>query len=117
MSSYARTYTEDQDLRLFSNANNTADADYNLSLNFHSGNRSLYWKDSEIDRLIDQARGEPDRAKREALYHEITARLVDDAPAVFLYDQTDVYGVSKRVKGWTPRPDEIIDLAGVTVTG
>jgi peptide/nickel transport system substrate-binding protein len=106
----------DMDMGLWSNANNTADADYNLTLNVHSKQRGIYWNDPAIDAAIDQARTTTDPEQRRAQYQDLLSRFVDAAPWLFLYDQVDMYGVSKRVQSWKPRPDEWIYLYQAAVT-
>ncbi len=103
-------YNRDVDLMLWSNANNNADASYNLELNFFSKGRGTYWSDPKVDQLIEDAASELDEGRRERAYQEIL-RLITDVhvPVIFLYDQKDLYGVSRRLD-WEPRPDERINL-------
>ena len=51
-----RKYREELDLHLWSNANNTADADYNYSTNFYTKNTGLYWGTPEMDDMVVKAR-------------------------------------------------------------
>ena len=99
----------------WSNANNTADADYNLSLNVSSKGRGLYWKDASVDQAIEDARQEVDVAKREQMYHDLLDKIVKAAPWIFLYNQFDIYGVSQQLQNWKPRSDEMIYLYGATL--
>ena len=103
-------YNRDVDLMLWSNANNNADASYNLELNFYSKGRGTYWSDPKVDELIESAATEVDETRRERTYQEIL-RLITEVhvPVVFLYDQKDLYGVSRRLE-WEPRADERINL-------
>jgi len=103
-------YNRDVDLMLWSNANNNADASYNLELNFYSQGRGTYWSDPKVDELISAAAREVDEAKRERTYQEIL-RLITETyvPVIFLYDQKDLYGASRRLV-WEPRSDERINL-------
>jgi peptide/nickel transport system substrate-binding protein len=57
--------------------------------------------------MIIAARTEMNSEKRAALYREANRILHEQAGWLFLYNQADVYGVSKNVK-WAPRPDEVI---------
>ncbi|MFC1492066.1 ABC transporter substrate-binding protein [Nitrospinota bacterium] len=105
---YYMKYNEDVDINFFSNANNSADANYNLTLNFYSKGRGIYWNHPEVDRLIEQAAAESDRAKRKRLYLKAQEIIVDrEAAHVFLYYPQDLYGVSRRVK-FKARPDESV---------
>ncbi|MCC7368215.1 MAG: hypothetical protein IT306_07330 [Chloroflexi bacterium] len=112
-----RKYKEEMDLHLWSNANNTADADYNYSTNFYTKNSGLYWGTEEFDKRVVAARGilEPD--PRDKAYQEIAKTLIDEAVAVPMYDQMDSYGVSKRLKGFQARADELMYLYGASIEG
>jgi len=112
-----RKYKEEMDLHLWSNANNTADADYNYSTNFFTKNSGLYWGTEEFDKRVVAARGVLDPEARDKQYQEIAKYLIDEAVAVPLYDQMDSYGVSKRLKGFTARADELMYLYGASVQG
>jgi ABC-type transport system substrate-binding protein len=48
-----------------------------------------------------------DEAKRLDLYRRINKLWIDDAAAVPLYQQLDLYGASKRIN-WKARCDELI---------
>ncbi|MFN8522837.1 MAG: ABC transporter substrate-binding protein [Chloroflexota bacterium] len=107
---WVRKYREELDLHLWSNANNTADADYNYNLNFHSGGNGHYWSTPEMDGMINKARGNLNLDARQAAYQEIGKKLMEIAPVVPLYDQVDSYGVSKKLKGFAARSDELMYL-------
>lgn len=107
---YATQLNPELHMGLFSNANNTGDADYNLSLNLHSEGRAIYWSDPEVDAAIDEARSILETDEREQAYHELMQKIVEAAPWLFLYTLEDVYGVSSKLQGWTPRADEMIYL-------
>jgi peptide/nickel transport system substrate-binding protein len=112
-----RKYREELDLHLWSNANNTADADYNYSTNFYSKNTGLYWSTPEMDAAILKAKTTLDTTSREAQYQEIGKKLLDEAVAVPMYDQMDSYGTSKKLKGFQARADELMYLYGPSVEG
>ncbi len=112
-----RKYREELDLHLWSNANNTADADYNYSTNFYSKNTGLYWSTPEMDAAIVKAKTTLDTTSREAQYQEIGKKLIDEAVAVPMYDQMDSYGTSKKLKGFQARADELMYLYGPSVEG
>jgi len=63
-----------------------------------------------VDRLLDAADTEMDRAKRADLYHEAEKIVAAEAPWIFLWVPQDIYGVSKRLRGWQPGPDSRINL-------
>lgn len=73
------------------------------------GNSAGY-SNPEVDRLVDAAAVETDPAKRAGLYQEAEVIVNRDLPYVYLWVPQDIYGVSKRVKGWKPSPDSRINL-------
>ncbi len=117
LENYSRKLNPDLGLGYYSNANNTADADYLLSAGMSSKGRAPYWSSPDVDALIDQGKQTIDQNKRKEIYHDAVKKILDAAPWLFLYSQVDNYGVSNRLKGWKPRPDEMIYLYGLSVTG
>jgi len=78
--------------------------------------RQLAWRnkwDNPVKRMVQQAVGELDRAKREALYKEIQKVVLDEGPfAVFAYPLRQV-AMRANVKGYDPSPlYETYDLWG-----
>lgn len=73
------------------------------------GNTAGY-ANAEVDRLITAAGSEPDTEKRAALWREAQAIISREAPWVFLWVQQDLYGVSARLRDWTPEPSAMIQL-------
>jgi peptide/nickel transport system substrate-binding protein len=73
------------------------------------GNTSGY-SNAKVDDLLTQAETESDPEKRKARYLEAQAIVNDEAPWIFLWVPQDLYGVSKKLKGWTPSPDSKINL-------
>jgi len=57
--------------------------------------------------MVDQAQSMMDEKQRLALYQKINKLWIDDAAAVPLYQQMDLYGASKRLN-WKARSDEAI---------
>lgn len=64
-----------------------------------AGYNWCYYSNPELDSLLAQASAEPDEAKRLELYGQAQAILVDDAPALYVYEKpyrlpmrTDVQG-------------------------
>lgn len=89
------------------------DAHYQYSINL-TGERYSYYTNPEYDALVMAAAAETDRATREAMYHEAAAIARDDPPFIFLFTPDDLYGVSDRLQGWVPRPDQAIVLHGTS---
>ncbi len=76
-----------------------------------SGSNRTGYKSPEVEALFAKLIPEKDDAKRLALCHQIEELAVDDAPLIFIWLQTDFYGVSQRLD-WSPRPDTRIMMFG-----
>jgi len=74
---------------------------------FRSGSILSNYHNAEFDRMADEAQTIMDETKRREQYHRINKLWIEDAAAVPLYQQLDLYGVNKRV-GWKARSDERI---------
>ena len=76
---------------------------------FHSnnwgagGNRSFY-KNRDVDLLIEKAQQEPDETTRIRLFHEAEKTIIQEAPFVFFWHQTDYYLVQPWVNNFIPYP-------------
>ncbi len=64
-------------------------------------------EDPEIDRLLEEARSTTDQGVRLELYHEAVPLIHEAAPAIFLYKQPVLFGMSRRLD-WEPRSDEFL---------
>ena len=71
------------------------------------------FSNAEADRLLDEARAEPDEAKRRALYTQFLAIMADERPIVYLYYLPYTFGTQKKVNGFVPYPDGLIRLKDV----
>src|SRR5712692_5089337 len=65
------------------------------------------WHNEEFNRMADEAQAIMDEKKRLEQYHRINKLWVEEMPAVPLYQQIDLYGVSKRLN-WKARSDEVL---------
>jgi len=65
-----------------------------------------YWENKEFDALIDEAAEVSgiDRARAEDLYIHAQELLIDEAPALFLYDKQYVRILNKSFKGYEDNP-------------
>lgn len=70
--------------------------------------------DEVTERLLVAARGETDRARRKALYDEAIGRVVAAKPWIMLYHPTWLYAATADLQGFSPHPDGLIRLAGVS---
>jgi peptide/nickel transport system substrate-binding protein len=59
-----------------------------------------YYDNPEFDKLLNAAYSEPDDAKRLALYAQCQHLLVDDAPALFVYEKNYRLPMQSSVKGF-----------------
>lgn len=62
--------------------------------------KPAYYCNEEMMPLIDAADSEFDVDKRRALLHELAAKLREDAPAIFIFEQKELNAYSKRVRGF-----------------
>ncbi|MUV36799.1 Periplasmic oligopeptide-binding protein [Lentibacillus sp. JNUCC-1] len=98
----------------------TLDADYGLYPMFHSenagdsGNRSFF-KNDEVDSLLEQARKSTDEAERQKLYAEAQQIIVDEATIVPLYHSVLLAGLQDSVDGFFQFPSSFPFLRDVTV--
>lgn len=97
----------------------TLDGDYALYNLFHSAqwpdnkgfNRSFF-KNTEVDKLLDEARTTLDPAKRKAAYEKAQKIIWDEAPWIFLHTQAEVQAIRKGVTGFVVHPTERMIWAG-----
>ncbi len=73
------------------------------------GNSAGY-ANPQLDAILDAAAVELDVEKRAAMYREAELMINADLPYVYLWVPQDIYGVSKRLKGWKPSADSRINL-------
>jgi len=85
----------------------TIDAETIYGPLFRTGSNLGNYHNPEFDKLFDEAQTTMDEKKRLALYHQISKMWVEDAAAVPLYQQLDLYGANQRLN-WKARSDERI---------
>ncbi|AKF06475.1 ABC transporter substrate-binding protein [Sandaracinus amylolyticus] len=68
-----------------------------------SSNRAFY-RNPELDRVLDDARVERDPERRIALYREASRILVDDSPWAWLFSNTKYEAWQPYVRGFRPNP-------------
>jgi peptide/nickel transport system substrate-binding protein len=85
----------------------TYDAEYVYFPLFRSGQIQSNYYNPDFDGLLDEAQRTMDAGRRRDLYLRINKLLVDDAAAMPLYQQVDLYGATKRIV-WKARGDERI---------
>lgn len=82
------------------------DADGILWDMLHSTSIFSYYKNTEFDALIDEARSVMDSDLRMDLYSQAQRIIRDEAPMIFMWGLHTVWGVNNDVD-WSPAPDEI----------
>ena len=70
-----------------------------------------------LDALLDAAASELDETQRAGLYRQAEAIASRDLPYVYLWVPQDVYGVSKRLRGFAAAPDGRLNLQDVCLDG
>ena len=75
------------------------------------------YNNAEVNQILSQARTETDPQKRTALYRRAQAIVVQDAPVIPLYFDTEYDLVKPSVTGLTITPIGIVSFAGVRVQG
>ncbi|WP_448040585.1 ABC transporter substrate-binding protein [Bradyrhizobium liaoningense] len=70
--------------------------------------------DPQMDALTDSARSESDSGKRETLYHQIVDKTLEDCPLVYHCNVNMVRIFDKRLSGFTPSPQEYVELHDAT---
>lgn len=69
---------------------------------FHSGGSFNYgnYKNEKVDKLLQDARTVVDQAERKKLYSEAQKLIAEDFPAIPLYSEYNMLGLSKKVEGY-----------------
>lgn len=85
----------------------------------HSGATFNFQKFSNptVDRLLDAARVETDKAERKQLYDKAVKIIVDQASYIYLYNPDVVQGWSSKLQGYTVRSDRAIRFKDVSLSG
>lgn len=73
------------------------------------------YSDPEMDRVLDEARLSTDLEIRKASYEAAIAKQQSDMPIIYLYHQVWIWALDNDVSGFTPYPDGMIRLHGVSV--
>ena len=92
----------------------TIDAETVYGPLFRTGSNLGNYSNPDFDGMVDQAQSMMDEKQRLALYQKINKLWIDDAAAVPLYQQMDLYGASKRLN-WKARSDEAIKAYDMSI--
>ncbi|MDP9372298.1 MAG: ABC transporter substrate-binding protein [Chloroflexota bacterium] len=88
---------------------------FSSALHPPAGNVRTWYANAEVDKLLDQARGEGDQQKRIALYQQAEALVVDDAPWLFVCHDRAPKAFSKKVKGFVGAPSWYFDVTRLSL--
>jgi peptide/nickel transport system substrate-binding protein len=66
------------------------------------------YSNPRVDELLDEARMVPDFEERRALYEEINATIVDEAPYIYLYNPLEIHAYRPDVRGFQARADQAV---------
>lgn len=72
------------------------------------------YSNPQMDKMLDEARSEVNTEKRKAIYKDIMALALEDAPYLYLFHENNVFGLSREVKGFVPSPDGMIHTVNMT---
>lgn len=72
--------------------------------------------DPAVDDALNKARTTTDMAERKAAYDVAQDVLMEELPLIYLYHQTWIWALDKKVSGFTAYPDGMIRLEGVSFT-
>lgn len=104
--------TKTGDMWLTSWGNGSLDPEDIFAPTLQTGDRgnSAGYSNKVVDGLLSAASTETNATKRADLFSKAQKQVNADAPWIFLWVPQDVYGVSKRVKGWKPSADSRVNL-------
>jgi ABC-type transport system substrate-binding protein len=79
------------------------------SISDENSPNNTFYSNPELDQLLDAARGERDRARREAMYKRAEHIVYDDAPWIWDYHRLMTEVTQPYVQGYEPHPVWIRD--------
>lgn len=71
------------------------------------------WENEEFDQQFQIAQTSMDEDERLGAYHRMAEIIKEETPSVFLWQQPAPYGISDKVEGFKPHPNQSIVLAEV----
>ncbi len=95
--------------------NTTWDADRTYYAFLHTGEVFANYASPTMDKLLDEAQVSMNPKRRRELYAQVARLIQEDVPVLPLYQQVDLYGVSRRVQ-WDARSDERLEMRTVKLT-
>lgn len=94
------------------------DIDGNTYSFLHSGqaNNDGHYANPVVDKLLDEARGMTDVAKRKALYAQMWQQEQKDLALTYLWTPANIVGMSAKLTGFRPIPDGMIRIQGLALS-
>jgi peptide/nickel transport system substrate-binding protein len=91
------------------------DIDGNTYAFLHSGqnNNNGNYANPTVDKLLDDARGMTDLAKRRELYAQMWPVLRQELPITYLWNARNIVGMSAKLSGFRAIPDGMIRIQGL----
>jgi len=74
-----------------------------------------HYANTEVDRLLDQARSTSDRAVRVAAYTAAARIYLAERPRIYLYHENRRWALRANVDGFVPMPDGLIRVTGLRI--
>jgi peptide/nickel transport system substrate-binding protein len=91
----------------------TGDLDFTLTLTTQTDGRmnAFNYSNAEVDRLIGVQRTTLDAPERAQLLRRIQEKFYEEAPAVVLFYEEQLFGARAGVQGVEVHPNEFVDFA------
>jgi peptide/nickel transport system substrate-binding protein len=82
-------------------------------LHSNQANNNGNYANPTVDRLLEQARGMTDLAKRRELYAQMWPILRQDLPFTYLWNGRNIVAMTAKLNGFRPVPDGMIRIQGL----
>ncbi len=82
-----------------------------------STSNSSFYKNDEVNRLLQESLATVDEAKRNEIYDRLQAIIVQDCPWIFAYSSRMLWGINPRIKNMHVHPAGEYEFQGVTMGG
>jgi peptide/nickel transport system substrate-binding protein len=75
----------------------------------HSRGTSSGYRNPQMDAMLDGARRETNTQRRETMYHQIVDTTLEECPIIYHLNSTYIHVYNRRLRGFTPTPQEYIE--------
>jgi peptide/nickel transport system substrate-binding protein len=82
-------------------------------LHSNQANNNGNYASTEVDKLLEQARGLTDPAKRRDLYAQMWPILREDMPFTYLWNARNIVAMTTKLNGFRAVPDGMIRIQGM----